>query len=68
MIYAFVVKDEVKYIGICDRRNLKQRMNSYKSGETEKAGSTNKKVLKLIKNELNKGEQVLIYAVEPNDF
>jgi hypothetical protein len=73
-IYAFVVGDEVKYIGICekDSTTLKARMQRYKSraGRSRQipgGGSTNERNASQIKKCLERREAVQIYALAPQD-
>jgi hypothetical protein len=66
VVYAFVVGQEVKYIGVCDntRTTLEDRMKRYQS----MAGAgNNKRIARLIQGELTEGRQVLIYAWVPHD-
>lgn len=67
VVYAFVVCNEVKYIGVCDNKKtkLKGRMERYKylSG-----AGTNARVVKEIKGCLNSKpvtKSVKIFALEP---
>jgi len=66
VIYAFVVEDQVKYIGICEASttSLKDRMNKYKYLQ---GGSTNKKIAKEIRKHLEKGKIVKIFALNPSE-
>ena len=73
VVYAFVVNDEVKYIGICEKNSttLKHRLNRYKSLQgrgriTEGGENTNQHNVRLIKECLAAGDVVLIYALEPS--
>lgn len=64
VIYAFVVDNAVKYIGICDNTNttLKDRMSRYKG----MAGSgTNERIAIKIKECLEKGKRVAIIVLNP---
>lgn len=64
VVYAFVVDDAVKYIGICDNTNttLKDRMSRYQG----MAGSgTNKRIAINIKECLEKGKRVAIIVLNP---
>ncbi len=68
VIYAFRNNNTFKYIGICDAKGttLKVRMDRYKYGSGSK---TNKRIAKLIYEQLKLNESVLIYAFEPQkDF
>lgn len=64
VIYAFVVDEEVKYIGICekDTTSLRDRLNRYKNLQ---GGSTNRRVAGEIKGRLEKDRKVKIYALKP---
>lgn len=63
-IYAFVVDDKIKYIGICASKNttMQNRFERYKklSGE-----STNKRIAEEIRNCLKSGKFVKIFALKP---
>lgn len=68
VIYAFIQKGKVKYIGICkkDITSLRSRLDRYKylSG-----GSINKRVAREIKSCLEQGKNIKIYALKPrNEF
>ena len=67
VIYAFVIKDEVKYIGICQNINttLKDRMSRYQG---KAGGTTNKENIEKIRNELENGNEVFIYALIPDNL
>ena len=60
VVYAFVVADEVKYIGIChaERTKLEDRMRTQR---------TNKCMPCLIKKEINEGKKVKIFALKPGE-
>jgi hypothetical protein len=64
VVYAFVVGTEVKYIGVCekDTTTLHDRMNRYKSMV---GGSTNRHNAGRIKQHLEAGEPVSIFALCP---
>ena len=64
VIYAFVVKNKVKYVGICQNRKttLKERMKRYKNMQ---GAGTNERVAKEIKSHLSKKESVKIFALKP---
>jgi hypothetical protein len=65
-IYAYVVEQEVKYVGVCDNTTttLEDRMKRYQS----LAGAgTNERIARLIQGELAEGRQVLIYAWAPHE-
>lgn len=70
VIYAFVVNEEVKYLGICeeDTTTLKDRLNRYKfrmGGNKSRIGkSTNERVAGKIKECLEKDNVVKIYALK----
>lgn len=73
-IYAFVVGDEVRYIGICekDSTTLKARMQRYQSRagrlrQTPGGENTNERNASQIKKCLERREAVLIYALVPQD-
>jgi len=65
VIYAFVVADTVKYIGICDNfsTTLKNRMNRY---QNMIGAGTNERIAKLIRKHLDEGQEVKIYAFKPD--
>ena len=68
VIYAFVVNNDVKYIGKTDR-TLTKRMKSYQNANKEpppKKESTNKKIIGLINNNLNSKKLVKIFAFKPS--
>jgi hypothetical protein len=65
-IYAFVVGQDVKYVGICDSMTttLEDRMMRYQS----MAGAgTNKRIAEKIRKALDESKQVAIYAWNPNE-
>ena len=64
VIYAFVVNNEVKYIGICDNNatTLTDRMRRYKGLQ---GGSTNKRIAKEIKKYLTQRKTVKIFVLKP---
>jgi len=64
VVYAFVVDNQTKYIGICDKdtTSLQDRMQRYKSLA---GGSTNKRVAGKIKQCLADGKSVQIFALKP---
>lgn len=64
VIYAFSVNSSFKYIGICQspKTTLKERMKRYQSAS---GGSTNRRISKLICNELENQNEVKIYALKP---
>ena len=63
VIYAFVVDEQIKYIGICDSYNttLKNRMRRYRKPT---GGSTNKRIAEKINNCLKNGKDVKIFALD----
>jgi hypothetical protein len=63
VVYSFVVDDTPKYIGICekDTTNLKDRMERYKN---QVGGSTNERISIRIKQVLDQGKKVEIYALK----
>ncbi len=68
VLYAMVSDGAVNYIGICEgnERNLKNRMNGYRSpGSRSGKGSTNKKVREGIRKLLQESNQVGIWALDP---
>ena len=66
VIYAFVLRDTVKYIGICDKytTTLKIRMRRYKNLQ---GGKTNRRIAKNIKECLEDDIEVMIFALNPED-
>jgi hypothetical protein len=65
VIYAFMVDDDLKYIGVCDKTatTLSDRMSRYQS----MAGAgTNKRVTGLIRKALSTGSRVKILASKPD--
>lgn len=66
VIYSFVINVEPKYIGICekDTTTLCDRMNRYKN---QQGAGTNERISNKIRDELDKGLQVEIYALKPNE-
>ena len=64
MVYAFVVRDCVTYIGSCDSSatGLADRMSRYQSLV---GAGTNARLVGLIGSELSKGDTVLINALKP---
>jgi hypothetical protein len=68
VIYAFVVDDEVKYVGACREQDFKTRMKDYQyQGAQERGGSTNKHVATRIKECLQAGQVVEILALKPDE-
>ena len=69
-VYAFVVDSTPKYIGICekDTTTLKDRMGRYKNqqGGGGSSTSTNERVSINIKQMLDQGKIVEIYALNPS--
>jgi hypothetical protein len=65
LLYAFESDNIVYYIGKTDK-SLKERMNNYKSGKLETAGSTNKYVHDKILDLLGKNRKVNIYILIDN--
>jgi len=65
VIYAFMVDDDVRYIGVCDKTatTLSDRMNRYQ-GMT--GAGTNRRVAGLIKEALSNGGRVKILASKPD--
>lgn len=63
-IYAFVVNEKVKYVGICekDTTNLKDRLKRY---QHRNGNGQNHRIIEVIKNELTNRE-VHIYALSPS--
>ena len=62
VIYAFVVSKQVKYIGICEKTSLKERLSEYKNRTTERE----KEIAFDIKRSLDAGHDVKILALKPN--
>jgi hypothetical protein len=68
VIYAFVVQNEVKYVGACREQDFNTRMKDYQyQGAQEKGGGTNKHVATRIKECLQAGQIVDIVALKPDD-
>jgi len=72
VVYAFVVADKPKYVGICDKdtTTLQDRLDRYKSrkgrGRKSEGGeNTNQRNARLIKEHLETGRHVLIFALKP---
>jgi hypothetical protein len=72
VIYAFVVGGEPKYVGICekDTTTLKDRLKRYKyrrgrKRKTPGGENTNQHKARLIKQHLEAGEPVLVFALAP---
>ncbi len=66
-IYAFVVGKEVKYIGVCEvsRTTMKDRMSRY---QNRQGSGNNKYIADLIKNQLQGGSTVQIFALSPTEI
>jgi hypothetical protein len=66
VVYAFVVDDDVKYVGVCEKNNttLKERLTRYKYRQGG-SRSTNKRVGEKIMECLNNGKDVKIFALKP---
>jgi len=64
VVYAFVVDDKAKYVGICQSKNktLAGRMMSYRNLA---GGGTTKRVANKIKDSLTEGKTVRIFALKP---
>jgi hypothetical protein len=64
VVYSFVVDDIPKYIGICEKgtTTLEDRMGRYKA---QQGAGTNKRISVLIKQMLDQGQKVEIYALKP---
>jgi len=64
VLYAFETDGTVRYVGVCSVSTvtLKDRMSRYRGGV---GGGTNKRVAGLIKQELNAGTIVNIWALAP---
>jgi len=62
--YAFVVADEVKYIGVCNNTSttLKNRMSRYQGLQ---GAGTNKRIANKMKDCLKRGKAVKIFALKP---
>lgn len=67
VIYAFVVAKSVKYIGIVksEKRTLEDRLNEYRTPNTNGKGSTNREIGNKVIDTL-KTKSVEIYALDPN--
>ena len=72
VVYAFVVADEPRYIGICekDTTTLKDRLKRYKGRQGPRrkrpgGENTNQRNARLIRQHLEAAEPVLIYALAP---
>ena len=72
VVYAFVIGEDIKYIGICekDTTTLKDRMGRYRSltgrGRATPGGeNVNQHKARLIRERLEAGKEVLIFALEP---
>lgn len=65
VIYAFVVGQRVKYIGVCDNTTttLQDRMSRYQSMT---GAGTNRRIAGYIHKLLDSGEAVSIYAWQPS--
>ncbi len=64
VVYAFAVDGTSKYIGICekDTTTLEDRMGRYKA---QQGASTNERISIKIKQALDQGKKVEIYALKP---
>ena len=64
VIYAFVVGDKVKYIGICEssKTTLENRMIKFKNRQ---GGGTNKRIADEIERCLKNGKTVEIFVLKP---
>ncbi len=64
VVYAFVVDQVPKYIGVCDtsRTTLKDRMQRY---QAKTGGGTNERIAELIRRCLVEGRTVKIFAMLP---
>ena len=62
VVYAFVVDGKVKYIGICEKKTLKDRMNDYK---LLRGGDADNRIAEKIKNHLKNEITVEIFALKP---
>jgi hypothetical protein len=71
VVYAFVVEGMPKYIGICEKDTtaLKDRMGRYKGqqGSRPNGISTNERISIEIRQMLNQGKRVEIYALKPTN-
>ena len=72
VVYAFVIDESIKYIGICDKdtTTLQDRLERYKSRQgrrrkSEGGENTNQRNARLIKEHLETGRHVLIFALKP---
>jgi len=65
VVYSFVVDGVPKYIGICEKDTtpLKDRIQRYKA---QVGGSTNERISNNIKQLLDQGKIVEIYALKPS--
>ncbi len=65
VVYAFVVGDTPKYIGICDRKTttLKARMGRYRARQ---GNGANERVARRILECLQRGDSVEILALRPS--
>lgn len=63
VVYAFVVNETVKYIGVCEKNSttLKDRMSRYKNMQ---GGGTNERIAELIKLCLDEEKVVKIFILE----
>ena len=63
VIYAFVIGDEVKYVGICekDTTSLSRRLKRYKNSE----GKGNRRIAGNIRRSLEEDNLVEIFALKP---
>lgn len=63
VVYAFVISNEIKYIGVCNTGNttLKKRMQRYYH---QKGSGGNHNMILKIKRHLNRGQKVNIYALK----
>ena len=61
--YAFVVNEEVKYIGVCDNTSttLKNRMSRYQGLQ---GAGTNERISNKVKDCLKRGKAVKIFALK----
>jgi hypothetical protein len=64
VVYAFVVDDDIKYIGVCDNTSttLADRMSRYKNMQ---GTGTNKRIAERIQDCLIHGRSVRIFALLP---
>ena len=71
IVYAFVVGNQIRYIGICEnpKTTIKIRLERYRSraggNKLTRRRSTNWYVVKMIKKELQRGKRVSIFAFKP---